>query len=163
MKLNVKNYHERGNHAAGVKFILCQLSERFWIVAAREEIREWDPKCNECKRRQLVRLWHHSRKRGSFVHCSRTQKTTTEEVAVPFYLLENSSSSFTFLNAFARFTSRHGVPKEVISDRGTNFVGAVGELKKLVSQLDQRHRQRNLGWWRFNPPFSRSTNTFLGC
>ena len=37
----------------------------------------------------------------------------------------------TFLNAFARFTSRHGVPKEVISD-STNFVGAVGELKKLV-------------------------------
>ena len=39
----------------------------------------------------------------------------------------------TFLNAFARFTSRRGVPKEVISDRGTNFVGAVGELKKLAS------------------------------
>ena len=35
-----------------------------------------------------------------------------------------------------------GVPKEVISDRGTNFVGAVGELKKLASQLDQRHLQR---------------------
>ena len=30
----------------------------------------------------------------SFVHCSRTRKTTTEEVAVPFYLLENSSSAF---------------------------------------------------------------------
>ena len=39
----------------------------------------------------------------------------------------------TFLNAFARFTSHRGVPKEVISDRGTNFVGAVGELKKLAS------------------------------
>ena len=32
-----------------------------------------------------------------------------------------------------RFTSRRGVPREVISDRGTNFVGAVGELKKLAS------------------------------
>ena len=47
----------------------------------------------------------------------------------------------TFLNAFARFTSRHGVPEEVISDRGTNFVGTVGELKKLASQLDQGHLQ----------------------
>lgn len=37
-----------------------------------------------------------------------------------------------FLNAFARFTSRRGVPKEVTSDRGTNLVGEVGELKKLV-------------------------------
>ena len=34
-KLIVKNYHERGNHAAGVNFTLCQLSERFWIIAAR--------------------------------------------------------------------------------------------------------------------------------
>ena len=51
-KLIVKNYHERGNHAAGVNFTLCQLSERFWIIAAREEIREWDRECNECKRRR---------------------------------------------------------------------------------------------------------------
>ena len=32
-KLIVKNYHGRGNHAAGVNFTLCQLSERFWIIA----------------------------------------------------------------------------------------------------------------------------------
>jgi len=44
----------------------------------------------------------------------------------------------TFLNAFTRFTSRSGVPKEVISDRGRNFVGAVGELKKPVGQLDRQ-------------------------
>ena len=44
----------------------------------------------------------------------------------------------TFLNAFTRFTSHRGVPKEVISDRSMNFVGAVGELKKLVSQLDRQ-------------------------
>ena len=62
----------------------------------------------------------------------------------------------TFLNAFTRFTSRRGVPKEVISDRGTNFIGAVGELKKLVSQLDRQKlesKTAELGvTWRFNPP-----------
>ena len=107
------NYHERGNHAAGANFILCQLSKRFWIIAAREEIREWDYECNECKRRrskpacqimaplpkneapfQLQTLRPNNRRFcWSFVHCSRTRKTTTEEVAVPFYLLENSSSA----------------------------------------------------------------------
>ncbi|PFX17685.1 Intercellular adhesion molecule 5, partial [Stylophora pistillata] len=46
-KLIVKHYHERGNHAAGVNFTLCQLSERFWFIAAGEEIREWDRECNE--------------------------------------------------------------------------------------------------------------------
>ena len=48
----------------------------------------------------------------------------------------------TFLNAFTRFTSRRGVPKEVVSDCGTNFVGAVNELKKLCSQLDKEEVQR---------------------
>ena len=66
---------------------------------------------------------------------------------MPVYLFGNTSSAFrmawgldtdTFLNAVTRFTSRRGVPKEVISDRGTNFVDAVGELKKLVSQLDRQ-------------------------
>ncbi len=51
-KLIVKHYHERENHAAGVNFTLCQLNERFWIIAAREEIREWDQECYECKRRR---------------------------------------------------------------------------------------------------------------
>ena len=51
-KLIVKNYHERVNHAAGINFILCQLSERFWIIAGREEIREWDHECNQCKKRR---------------------------------------------------------------------------------------------------------------
>ena len=88
-KLIVKNYHKRGNHAAGVNFILCKLSERFWIIAAREEIREWDHECNECRRSPVA--------------------------------------------------GRRGVPKEVISDRGTNFVGAVSV--KLARQLDRRHLQ----------------------
>ena len=62
----------------------------------------------------------------------------------------------TLLNAFARFTSRRGVPKEVISVRGTNFVGTVGEFKKLASQLDRQHLQNRTAEtgvkWRFNPP-----------
>ena len=88
----------------------------------------------------------------------------TEKVAVPFHLFGNTSSAFRdglgfgyrFLNAFFRFTSRRGVPKEVISDRGSNFVGAVGELKKLVSQLDRQQLQSKAAelrvTWRFNPP-----------
>ena len=50
-----------------------------------------------------------------------------------------------FLNAFTRFTSRRGVPKEMTSDNGTNFVGAVNELKQLVDKLDQDKIQRTEG------------------
>ncbi|XP_022808942.1 uncharacterized protein LOC111345923 [Stylophora pistillata] len=49
-KLIVKHYHERGNHAVGLNFTLFQLSKRFWIIAAREEIHQRDRECNECKR-----------------------------------------------------------------------------------------------------------------
>ena len=62
----------------------------------------------------------------------------------------------TFLNAFTRFTSRKGVPKEVVSDCRTNFVGAVNELKELYNQLDKekiQHATADKGVkWLFNPP-----------
>ena len=61
-----------------------------------------------------------------------------------------------FLNALTRFTSRRGVPKEMVSDNGTNFVGAVNELNELVGQLDKDKIQRTTAQkgikWKFNPP-----------
>ena len=42
-----------------------------------------------------------------------------------------------FLNAFYRMVNRRGLPEEMISDNGSNFVGAERELRELVSQLDQ--------------------------
>ena len=89
-KLIVKNYHERGNHAAGVNFILCKLSERFWIIAAREEIREWDHECNECKRRrskpacQIMAPLPKTRLRLSF----RPFAQTTVDFAGPLYTVQ---------------------------------------------------------------------------
>jgi hypothetical protein len=51
-RLIVKHYHEKANHAAGINFILSQLSERYWIIAAREEIRDWENQCYGCRRRR---------------------------------------------------------------------------------------------------------------
>ena len=61
-----------------------------------------------------------------------------------------------FLNAFYRMTSRRGFPAQVISDNGTNFVGAVRELRQLVNALDETKIQeltvKRGVVWRFNPP-----------
>ena len=35
--LIVKYYHELANHAAGTNFVLAQINQRYWIVAARED------------------------------------------------------------------------------------------------------------------------------
>ncbi|XP_071114954.1 uncharacterized protein [Haliotis cracherodii] len=52
--------------------------------------------------------------------------------------------------------SRRGLPKEILSDNGTNFVGATNELKQLVAKLDTDTVKSSLAnrgvIWKFNPP-----------
>jgi hypothetical protein len=61
-----------------------------------------------------------------------------------------------FLNAFLRFTCRRGIPATVLSDNGSNFVGANREFKSLVEGLDQNQvlekATNNKICWKFNPP-----------
>ena len=52
-KLIVKHYHEAGHHVTGTNHTLAIFSSKYWIVAAREEIRDWETSCNECRRRKL--------------------------------------------------------------------------------------------------------------
>jgi hypothetical protein len=52
--------------------------------------------------------------------------------------LEIAFSLDTFFNAFFRMVNRRGLPQEVISDNGTNFVGAEKELRQLIQQLESR-------------------------
>ena len=55
-------------------------------------------------------------------------------------------------------TSRRGYPLEIVSDRGTNFIGASRELKELVEKLDiDQIQQKTVDKgvkWSFNPPLS---------
>ena len=60
------------------------------------------------------------------------------------------------LNAVHRFIARRGKSKTIISDNGTNFVGAANELKAAFKELNHSEMQRNLAQngkqWTFNPP-----------
>ena len=49
-KTLVKSYHEKGSHDAGTIYTLSVLSARFWLLQEREEIREWERKCNKCRK-----------------------------------------------------------------------------------------------------------------
>ena len=40
-------------HVTGTNHTLTNLLTKSWIVAAREEIRDWEKACNECGRRKL--------------------------------------------------------------------------------------------------------------
>ena len=62
-----------------------------------------------------------------------------------------------FPNAFFRMTSRRGVPRDVLSDNGTNFVGGVNELKELEALDKERIQDTTASYgvkWHFHPPFA---------
>ena len=70
------------------------------------------------------------------------------------YCLDTNS----FLNAFWRFTHRRGIPSEIISDNGKNFVAGDKELKKLAQSLEFdeiKNKTTSKGVkWTFNPPYA---------
>ena len=51
-KLIVKEFHEKGRHATGTNQTLSALSARYWIVSAREVIRELENACADCRQRK---------------------------------------------------------------------------------------------------------------
>ena len=62
-----------------------------------------------------------------------------------------------FLNAFFRMMSRRGLPKNVLSDNGTNFVGANNELEELAGLDREKIQEKTACYgikWHFNPPLA---------
>ena len=64
-----------------------------------------------------------------------------------------------FLGAFYRMTNRRGLPEEIISDNGTNFVAAEKELRKLTAEIVKDPKfvstmaSKKIKWT-FNPPYA---------
>ena len=61
-----------------------------------------------------------------------------------------------FLNALNRMINRRAVPKEMLSDNGTNFVDANKELCELICK-DPKVRSSIISKgikWMFNPPYA---------
>ena len=60
------------------------------------------------------------------------------------------------LAAVTRFIARRGYSNTIISDNGTNFVGAANELKSFMNELDKAKRESDLDQkkivWKFNQP-----------
>ena len=177
--------HEELHHAGGVNHTLAPLSKWFWIIAAREAIRQNEQECNFCKRQKvkaseqimaplppvcidpsirafekvsvdLAGLFRTIHGRGKPCHnrymCLFTYMTTRAVHIEMATSLETDS----FLHAYFCMSNRHGCPSAVYSDNGTNFTGAVNELKHLVEDLDQDRitRSTSVGGtsWYFNPP-----------
>ena len=164
-ELIIKEYHEKGNHTRGTNATLSDISSKFWIISAREEIRRWESMCNRCKKTHAkpatqimaplpIQRVNNSMKAfdscgvdyaGPFTTKAARGKpkhkrylclfTCTTSRAVDLEVAY-SLDTCSFLNAFWRFTQRRGTPKEIISDNGTQFVSGEKELRKLVNNLN---------------------------
>ena len=182
----MRNYHENGRHS-GTNQILASLSAQYWIIAAREEIRDVERDCAVCQIRKAkpgeqimaplpdfrvgksLRPFTHTAVdfAGPFLTKQGRGKIKTKRYLCLFTCAQTRAvhleiayglDTDSFLNAFYRMVSRRGLPKVIISDNGTNFVGANRELKDLLKHLDRDkivNSTANQGIkWKFNPPLA---------
>ena len=184
-KLIVKHHHELGNHVTGTNQILASLSTRYWIIAAREAILEWEKECAMCQKRKakiaqqimaplpLNRLTMSLRAftrvavdfGGPFITVQGRGKPRQKRCLCLFTCLASRTVHLEmaygldvdcFLNALNRMINRRGLPEEVISDNGTNFVAASKELCELICK-DQKVQTNTTSKgikWTFNPPYA---------
>ena len=183
-KLIVKHHHELGNHCAGTNQTLSLLSTRFWIISAREEIIEWERECAICKRRkakvaqQIMAPLPQNRLTTSL----RAFTKTAVDFGGPFMTMQGRGRPrqkrylclFTclasraihlemaygldvdsFVNTLSRMINRRGIPEEMLSDNGTNFVAANKELCELYKDPKTKAAVADKGIkWTFNPPYA---------
>ena len=186
-RLIVVHAHEKLGHGTGTEHLLTELRSRFWIVKGRLTVRTVIRSCPECRRRFLAKpagqkmaplptsrltLPLRSFERigtdfaGPFLTKQGRGKSRMKRYLCLFTCLATravhlemaySLDTDSFINAFVRMTSRRGTPTYVLSDNGTNFVGAEKEICQKIRELDQekivktttQHQQIE---WKFNPP-----------
>ena len=180
----VRHYHKEEGHS-GTSQVLAAIRKYYWIVKGTSTVRRVIGKCVICRRyttssgQQLMAPlpacrvepgWHSfsivgvdyfgpilvkrgrslEKRYGCIFTCLQTRAVHIEMA----YSLNTDS----FVMALLRFMGRRGKPSEIYSDKGSNFVGAISELRKYVRQWDQQRISNELSakqiQWHFNPPSS---------
>jgi hypothetical protein len=181
--LVILHYHHCSLHG-GSRLVLSLIQRKFWIISGRAAIREVIYSCVTCSRYRAscpqpymadlpsIRVQpHHPFMNvgmdygGPFVvketrrRNSRTQKAyiavfVCMSVKAIHVEVVTDLSTETFLAAFDRFIARRGIPTEIRSDCGTNYIGAAREFKTLFENSTTRDaiQGRVPCQWKFNPP-----------
>ena len=174
-------------HSAGTEHVLTDLRAKFWIIRGRQTVTSIIAKCLVCRRKFLAqpevqkmaplpttRLTLPLRAfgriatdfAGPFLMKQGRGKTRIKRYLCLFTCLATravhlemaySLDTDSFLNAFSRMTARRGTPSFVLSDNGTNYVGAEKDICQKVQKLDERKivettTQHQPIQWKFKPP-----------
>ncbi|KMQ89359.1 gag-pol polyprotein precursor [Lasius niger] len=186
-RLLISEIHKQTLHG-GVQLVLATLRQQFWILGGRSPVSAFIRRCVRCARyRATTAKEMMGSLPASRVTPTRPFLNSGVDYAGPFSLrtwrgragrtykgylivficfatsavhleLATDYSTQGFLAAYRRFTGRRGRCNTLISDCGTNFVGADAELRRMFSSAskeaaDLAHILAADGTtWRFNPP-----------
>lgn len=181
--LLILHYHLSFLHG-GPKLILSMLVHKFWILSSRAAVRQCIFNCVSCTRNKAIRPHPVMADLPSFrvqphrpfshvgmdyggpfsvkEHRRRNARITKVYLAVFVCMtvkavhLEVVSDLTTdaFLAALDRFVARRGIPTNIYSDCGTNYIGAARQLKTLFRDAQEQNRivSHLQCTWHFNPP-----------
>ena len=180
----ILHVHAKEGHA-GENHILSTIRRRFWIVKGRAAVKRVIRHCMFCRRQNaavgkqlmsalpavrvkpgwwpfaetgidcfgpiMVRYQNTRKKRyGCIMTCLQSRAVHLEMV--------HFMTTDSFLMALQRFIGRRGVPTNIYSDNGSNFVGAKRELEHWFKRLNRdelRNRTSHHGInWHFNAPYA---------
>ena len=161
-RLIVRECH-RASHV-GTEWTWSNLRMRYWIVGARNVIKQVRRQCMVCKRlyaaildQRMADLPPERCLTGGTpfdvtgtdlfgpilvkVNPGQVKRwgcifTCFKSRAIHFEVL-SSLEADSFINGFIRFVSRRGCPSKIYNDNGTNFVGAQAEIARCHRQLDK--------------------------
>ena len=170
----------------GVNYTINHLQENYLVIHVREEVKRVNRECLECARRfkvqpvqqqmaplPQIRLQMTTKPfancavdfGGPYLSIQGRERSRAKRYLCLFLCLQThcchlematSPETDTFLNTFVRMTARRGWPTKMLSDNGSNFVGAKKEIRELVGEQDHyqvQHMTSNQGVnWYWNPP-----------
>ncbi|XP_055589375.1 uncharacterized protein LOC129741652 [Uranotaenia lowii] len=185
--LLIRYHHEKLLHA-GPQLLLSVLRQRYWIFGGRETVRNVVHRCLRCYRAKpspvqqfmgdlpasRVTIAPAFRRSGVDYFGPVYVRPVPRRPAVKAYVcifvclctkavhleLVSDLTTDRFIQALRRFVARRGKCAEILSDNGTNFVGARNKMRELLELLrDRSHRDQvakecaNSGiQWSFSPP-----------
>ncbi|CAL8088051.1 unnamed protein product [Calicophoron daubneyi] len=182
--LVIRHHHLTEGHA-GVHHVLAVTRMRFWIIGGASTVKRAIGNCMICRRlnaqpgEQMMAPLPTARVQTGwypFMHvgldyfgpievkCARSREkrygciiTCLQSRAVYLDVAYDMSTD-AFLLLLSRFVARRGLPSDIYSDNGSNFVGASKVLSDWVTTLDKNRLNDKMlergVHWHFNPPYA---------
>lgn len=156
--LIIQYYHQGFMHA-GPKLVLAMIRRRFWILSGRDAVRKFIFSCITCVRYKANRPSpimgnlppSRVQQNRPFLHVgtdyggpflvkeSHRHKAQTHKMYLALFVcmttkavhleIVSNLSAEAFRASFDRFIARRGIPSDIFSDCGINYIGAARQIK----------------------------------